>query len=533
MSHLIITRMNFTDDELFNHYFSVMKETYLPSIKSQENQNFQVGLIINPIHEKIVKPFLSEKYILFNSFDEVKKYCKENQITIQTRHDCDDWMRSDYIKKIQEIYNENKDKHDKFIIHSRVQKLNFETKEIHEHATSYENNNFISMFLTLCQKNIEHFVYDKNHRFMHEITKNIFLIQGGYTRLVIHGKNILSKINPNDKKVVKQKYDLSIVVPTFENVEFLNSFLKSIDDAKKNLKIELMIGIDNCLKTKDYVWKNFEKFKDYITFYLFEKNVGPYIIRNTLAKNSQSYNLLFVDSDDIVDKELFNKVMESLKVNNIVRFKFYNFNNENDLKTIEESNIHHFHSIGQLGIHKNTFLEMNGYEDWICSADSEFKMREEKKGIKTKYLDDVLYYRRRHDKSLTTKPETNPMSNIRQTYYQMINNRRKIPNYKKISQITVFGYSKFITKNKLKVVSEENNTKEKNHEEKINHVLPKTKKPELTNKQIDYNKINQIFNSNKSIKQSTLTTITNQDGKVKKNTDLVASMMKKIPKKVR
>lgn len=531
MNHLIITRMNFTDDELFNHYFTVMKKTYIPSIESQENQNFQVGLIINPIHEKVVKPFLTEKYILFNNFDEVKKYCKEKQIIIQTRHDCDDWMRSDYIKKIQELYNENKDKHEKFIIHSRVQKLNFETKEIHEHATSYENNNFISMFLTLCQKDVEDFVYDKNHRFMHEITKNIFLIQGGYTRLVIHGKNILSKINPNDKKVSKQKPDLSIVVPTFENVEFLNSFLKSIDVAKKNLQIELMVGIDNCLKTKDFVHKNFEKFEDYVTFYMFDKNVGPYIIRNTLAKNSKSNNLLFVDSDDIVDKELLHKVSETLKKNKIVRFKFYNFVNENDLKIIEESNIHHFHSIGQLGIHKNIFLEMNGYEDWICSADSEFKMREEKKGIKTKYLNDVLYYRRRHDNSLTTKPETNQMSITRQTYYRMIKNRRNIHNYKKISQITVCGFSKFITKNKLKLVSEESNIKENNYEPKINHVIPKTKKPELTNKQIDYTKINQLFEKN-SIKTNTLQSHPNNSlTKIKKNTDLLQNMLGKNKRK--
>jgi len=538
MKHLVITRMHFEDEKLFNHYFSVMKKTYIPSIKSQSNKNFQVALIINPIHVEIVKPFLDDKFIFFHSFDEIKKYCKDNQIIIQTRHDCDDWMREDYIKKIQELYFENETKYDKFIIHSRVQKLNYDTNELHEHATSYDNNNFISMFLTLCQKNVEDFVYDKNHRFMHEITKNIFLIEGGYTRLVVHGKNKLSKINPTDKKVSDKKIEnkkteLSVVVPTFDNVEFLNSFLDSIHKAKKEYEIELLIGIDNCLKTKDFVKNNFNRFKEYVNFFFFEKSVGPYVIRNSLAKFSNTNKILFVDSDDLVDQNLFTKVLDSLKTKDIVRFKFYNFTSENEIKNFDEKNIHHFHSIGQFGINKSKFIEFKGYEDWLCSADSEFKMREEKKNLKTQLLNDVLYYRRRHDKSLTKKPETNPLSVTRQTYYNIIKNRRRINHYQKNSDMVVLGFSKFITKDQLVIISDLSNFTEKTQQENKIEKPIKTKKVELTNKQIDYDKINQIFNSNKSIKLSQVPINPNQEGKIKKNTDLVISMMKKNSNKLR
>jgi hypothetical protein len=143
--------MNFEDDQLFDHYFQVMKKTFAPSINSQKNKNFTLVFTVNPKHIELLKPHFTVNTLFFSSFDEIKNYCIENNVEIQTRHDCDDWMRDDYIEKIQELYNQKITHQDKFIIHSKVQKLNFDTGEIHDHATSYANNNFISMFLTLCQ----------------------------------------------------------------------------------------------------------------------------------------------------------------------------------------------------------------------------------------------------------------------------------------------------------------------------------------------------------------------------------------------
>jgi hypothetical protein len=219
--------MNFEDDELFDHYFQIMKKTFAPSINSQKNKNFELALNINPKHIELVRPYFEQNINFFHNMEEIKKYCSDQNFEIQTRHDCDDWMSDDYIDKIQEVYNSKISTHDKFIIHSKVEKLNFYTGEIHKHGTSYENNNFISMFLSLCQKNVEHFVYDKNHRFMNEITPNVYLLDGGYTRLVIHEKNKFSKINQNDKFIKNDdSYHLSVIVPTFDNVEYLEEFFE-------------------------------------------------------------------------------------------------------------------------------------------------------------------------------------------------------------------------------------------------------------------------------------------------------------------
>ena len=65
MNHLVITRLNFEDDELFYHYFEVMKQTYIPSIKNQKNQNFKIAFNINPKHLDIVKPHFKDNVLYF------------------------------------------------------------------------------------------------------------------------------------------------------------------------------------------------------------------------------------------------------------------------------------------------------------------------------------------------------------------------------------------------------------------------------------------------------------------------------------
>ena len=42
MKHIVITRVNFSNDEKFNNYFEVMKKYYIPSLNNQTNKNFRV-----------------------------------------------------------------------------------------------------------------------------------------------------------------------------------------------------------------------------------------------------------------------------------------------------------------------------------------------------------------------------------------------------------------------------------------------------------------------------------------------------------
>jgi hypothetical protein len=538
MKHLVITRMNFEDDQLFDHYFQVMKKTFVPSVNSQKNKNFTLVFTVNPKHVELLKPHFTVDALYFSSFDEIKNYCRENNVEIQTRHDCDDWMRNDYIEKIQELYYKNISGQDKFIIHSKVQKLNFDTGEIHDHATSYANNNFISMFLTLCQKNYENFVYDKNHRFMGEITKNITLLDDGYTRLVIHGKNKLSKISDKDKKLTEiDILDLSIVVPTYDNVEYIEDFINSVKRAKKNYNIEVLIGVDNCETTKLFLRSKFDEFPPYVKFFLFNESLGPYIIRNSLSQISMSDKLLFVDSDDLLHENIITETLNNLQSHDVIRFKFYNFSNQIDLDNIKKENINPFHSIGQLGISKKLFNQYNGFEPWSCGADSEFKMREEGNKLKTKKTDQILYYRRRHDKNLTIKPETNHKSKVRQSYNFEILQRKRKQQFTKYSEITTTNFDRIIDRKNLSEVFIS-----KNKIEKLKTDVLEIKKPqqsivsdnhiiELSHKKMDYEKINSIFNKSVGYKTNNNSQNNRSQHDLKKNTDLIQKMLPKNKRK--
>jgi hypothetical protein len=328
-------------------------------------------------------------------------------------------------------------------------------------------------------------------------------------------------------------------VPTYDNVEYLEDFINSVKRAKKNFNIEVLIGIDNCQKTKSFAQSKFDKFLPYVKFFFFSKSSGPYIIRNSLSQISKSDKLLFVDSDDLVHENIITETLTNLQSHDVVRFKFYNFSNQIDLENIKKENINSFHSIGQLGISKKLFYQYKGFEPWSCAADSEFKMREEGNRLKTKKTDNILYYRRRHDKNLTIKPETNQKSKVRQSYNFEILQRRRKQQFNKESEITTTNFDFFIDKKNLTEVFSRNTIIEKSIKDpteikniKIQKsISPSSNTIELINKKMDYEKINQIFNKSVGYKitNNNLNNESNQN--LKKNTDLIQKMLPKNKRK--
>jgi len=200
MKHLVITRCKFGKDEQFENYFKVMKKTYIPSINSQTDKNFSIALFVNPKHYDIIRNEI-DKDIKILPFSDAKKdyrdYVIENNITIQTRHDCDDSMNSRYIEYIHQLYNENKNKYDDFILNFQPSKLVVESDKEYTHGRDYSK--VCSMFSTLIQKKVNHGIMNCVHDKLNSITKNIIYIPMGYVKLGIHGNNTISKLTPNDK----------------------------------------------------------------------------------------------------------------------------------------------------------------------------------------------------------------------------------------------------------------------------------------------------------------------------------------------
>jgi hypothetical protein len=204
MKHIILSRCNFVDDGLFRKYFEVMKNTFIPSVKKQICKNFKLFFNTNnekyPHHQELIHQEFKESGIdVDTTLSDFGNYVIGNGYNIQTRHDCDDYMDPKYIQKIQEIYNENIEKYDEFLIHAQPTKLDFNTGE--EYTTKTYPDNCTSMFLTLCQRTPNKHILHTYHGQFPKFVSKVISIETGYVKLVIHDNNKSSKISGIDKKI--------------------------------------------------------------------------------------------------------------------------------------------------------------------------------------------------------------------------------------------------------------------------------------------------------------------------------------------
>ena len=223
----------------------------------------------------------------------------------------------------------------------------------------------------------------------------------------------------DDIKTTNEK--LSIIIPTFGNPVYLDECLKSVVTSIKNLPCEILVGVDNCQETFDFIINN--SFDNRIRFFKFEKNVGPYIIKNSLSKISKSDYILFFDSDDIMTEQLIQDIMNKKITHALIKPMYLDFNGyvKNINKVI---NITNTYGEGVFGVDKKLFLNMNGFEGWKCAADSDLMSRLYKNKVKLTHTKKIGFYRRIHSNSLTQHPDTNMSSKIRSNY-SSISRRKK------------------------------------------------------------------------------------------------------------
>lgn len=206
MKHVIVTTCNFESDELFFKYFNVMRDIYAPSIINQSNKNFKLLIDVNknkPLHyEKIFELFSKTEIDLELGINNIPLYIRENMYNIQTRHDCDDWMSFDYISKIQELYKQNIDFDDEFLIYAQPTKLLYNTLE--EYTSNTYSSERPSMFLTLCQKKVIKYIYQEKHNKFSNIVKKVHALGTGYVKLTVHDNNRLTTLLKRDKKIYEK-----------------------------------------------------------------------------------------------------------------------------------------------------------------------------------------------------------------------------------------------------------------------------------------------------------------------------------------
>lgn len=207
---------------------------------------------------------------------------------------------------------------------------------------------------------------------------------------------------------------LSVVIPTYKNTNFLSELFDSIEKNNFDGELEVLIGIDNCIESLEFILKR-NNFPTYFSFYFFLENVGPYIIKNSLSQESKFDKILFFDSDDILQPNMFHYINYYLDRYDLVKPKYQNFEDKDGQRVFQESK--GTFGEGVFGIKKDLFDSVNGFEGWKCAADSDLMGRLYKKTHSLVHTPHILFYRRLHTQSLTIHPETGYKSKLRSQYY--------------------------------------------------------------------------------------------------------------------
>ena len=162
---------------------------------------------------------------------------------------------------------------------------------------------------------------------------------------------------------------------------------------------------------------------------------------------------------------------------------------------------------GCFGIKKKTFLSLNGFEPWICAADGEFHWRLKSNQHSSNNTSDIGLYYRRHGDNLTMAGNTGMNSPLRKKYHLIKNQKIKnnqsgkldilnVSDFLQITKENISNYYPIFQKLNIKPNSFDNLQDRSKIEDELskkqNIILP-SKIVEKTNKQIDYNKINEIF----------------------------------------
>lgn len=222
------------------------------------------------------------------------------------------------------------------------------------------------------------------------------------------------------------KESISIIIPAYKATKYLKECLDSINSQTyfiDNNLYEIIVGIDGCTETLDYLNTIRDDYKNLRVLFM-EENKGPYITINTLLANTTYDVYTIFNADDIMYKDMIETHMETLKTCHVVSGNCAVFN-DGDVDNISKISSG---GDGVLSFKKTVLQTLGGFRPWRCAADTEFRQRIKKsflhKHIRINHVD-FLY--RQHENSITHVKETDGNSIIRANYAKYIRENNNNP----------------------------------------------------------------------------------------------------------
>lgn len=198
--------------------------------------------------------------------------------------------------------------------------------------------------------------------------------------------NINIANNPLECKVV------NIIISIYDGEQYIEECLDSIKQQTYS-NYHILLGVDGCknsLKKILEIRNNYPKLEIYYS----KKNEGVYKMFNALIDLVPEYQyILFFGADDVMNKNM----LEVMQKNQLAVSR------------------HH----GILFIKKEFMNIFGGYRAWRCGADTDMIRRIQHHNKKKMKYEPQLFFRRVHDKQLTTAKATGYDSDMRNKYYKI------------------------------------------------------------------------------------------------------------------
>lgn len=187
----------------------------------------------------------------------------------------------------------------------------------------------------------------------------------------------------------------AVIIAAYNTEKYILECYESVKNqiSVPGYEIDIRIGVDGCQKTADVLSRAG------IPFYWSEKNVGAYIMRNSLMAISPADCYSIFDADDVMNEHYLRRSLFS----NSDAVMTAKINCNEKLKPIQGARIE---KGGAITFTHQVLDRLGGFYGVRCAADTDFMYRCTDAGFQIAEIQEPLYYRRRHGESLTKKPTT-------------------------------------------------------------------------------------------------------------------------------
>ncbi|MGL4863578.1 MAG: glycosyltransferase family 2 protein [Cetobacterium sp.] len=256
---------------------------------------------------------------------------------------------------------------------------------------------------------------------------------------------------------------ISVIIPVYNTGYLFEICLKSILDQTYS-NIEIIIVNDG--STDSVTIKYLEEIKNSKIKIVHKKNGGAASARNTGIEYSMGEYIVFIDSDDKIDKHMLEKLYKKAIENNVkaifCNYKIIENNNIKKIRKKIKENIYlkdkalfyflsgYFHSACTGMYHKDVFNSLK-FKEGIINEDFLFNFHVIKLLDKVYYLNEELYFYIKRDNSVTNQKLNNRTFDWIKNSLEIKNNIKENYQSKKLNKIANYQYlyANFILINKI------------------------------------------------------------------------------------